>query len=73
MSQWNHGIEYVYQWVIDDIPTPLKTKFGDMISVPREFGQPRALTSRGAASPQRHRVMNGSQITDWYLSQRKTA
>ena len=28
------GIEYVCQWVIDDIPTRLKTKHGDMISVP---------------------------------------
>jgi allantoinase len=28
------GIEYVCQWVIDDIPTRLTTKHGDMISVP---------------------------------------
>ena len=28
------GIEYVCQWVIDDIPTRLKTKHGDMIAVP---------------------------------------
>jgi peptidoglycan/xylan/chitin deacetylase (PgdA/CDA1 family) len=28
------GIEYVCQWVIDDVPTRLKTKHGDMISVP---------------------------------------
>ena len=28
------GIEYVCQWVIDDIPVPLATKHGDMISVP---------------------------------------
>ncbi|MER2533837.1 MAG: polysaccharide deacetylase family protein [Rhizobiaceae bacterium] len=29
-----NGIEYVCQWVIDDIPTPLRTKHGPMISVP---------------------------------------
>src|SRR5262249_46116733 len=34
MPQWNQGIEYVCQWVTNDIPIPLKTKFGDMISVP---------------------------------------
>jgi peptidoglycan/xylan/chitin deacetylase (PgdA/CDA1 family) len=28
------GIEYVCQWVIDDIPVPLTTRHGDMISVP---------------------------------------
>jgi allantoinase len=28
------GIEYVCQWVIDDIPTRLNTKHGDMVSVP---------------------------------------
>ena len=123
------GIEYVCQWVIDDIPTPLKTKFGDMISVPygldlndsviyaiekhstpemklrieqairtfereiRESGQPRVLTIplHPHLSGVAHRInflteiveglqarsdtvfMNGSQITDWYLSQRKTA
>ena len=116
-------------WAIDDIPTPLKTKFGDMISVPygldlndsviyaiekhstpemklrieqairtfereiREFGQPRVLTIplHPHLSGVAHRInflteiveglqarsdtvfMNGSQITDWYLSQRKTA
>jgi allantoinase len=34
MPQWNQGIEYMCQWAIDDIPTPLKAKFGDVISVP---------------------------------------
>lgn len=29
-----HGVEYVCQWVIDDIPTRLKTKHGPMVSVP---------------------------------------
>jgi peptidoglycan/xylan/chitin deacetylase (PgdA/CDA1 family) len=29
-----NGIEYVCQWVIDDIPTRLKTKHGPMVSVP---------------------------------------
>jgi peptidoglycan/xylan/chitin deacetylase (PgdA/CDA1 family) len=28
------GIEYVLQWVIDDVPVRLRTKFGDVISVP---------------------------------------
>lgn len=28
------GVEYVCQWVIDDIPTRLRTKFGDMVSLP---------------------------------------
>jgi peptidoglycan/xylan/chitin deacetylase (PgdA/CDA1 family) len=28
------GIEYVCQWVIDDIPVPLRTRHGDMVSVP---------------------------------------
>ena len=28
------GIEYVCQWVIDDVPTRLKTKHGPMISIP---------------------------------------
>lgn len=28
------GVEYVCQWVIDDIPTPLKTKFGPMVALP---------------------------------------
>ena len=28
------GIEYVYQWVIDDLPTWLRTKHGKMISMP---------------------------------------
>jgi hypothetical protein len=130
MPQWNQGIEYMCQWAIDDIPTPLKTKFGDVISVPygldlndsvlyaiekhsmpemklrieqairtfereiTEFGQPRVLTiplHPHLSSSVGHRInfltdiveglharsdtvfMNGSQITDWYLSQRKTA
>ncbi len=29
-----NGIDYVFQWVIDDIPTPLKTKHGPVVSVP---------------------------------------
>ncbi|RAI42770.1 polysaccharide deacetylase family protein [Rhodoplanes roseus] len=28
------GVEYVTQWVIDDIPTKLTTKHGDMVSLP---------------------------------------
>jgi peptidoglycan/xylan/chitin deacetylase (PgdA/CDA1 family) len=28
------GIEYVCQWVIDDIPVPLATKHGDLIAIP---------------------------------------
>lgn len=28
------GIEYVCQWVIDDLPTDLKTKHGRMVSIP---------------------------------------
>ncbi|HVY21107.1 MAG TPA: polysaccharide deacetylase family protein [Bauldia sp.] len=28
------GVEYVCQWVIDDIPTRLRTKFGDVVSLP---------------------------------------
>jgi peptidoglycan/xylan/chitin deacetylase (PgdA/CDA1 family) len=28
------GIEYVCQWVIDDVPTRLRTKHGDMVSLP---------------------------------------
>jgi peptidoglycan/xylan/chitin deacetylase (PgdA/CDA1 family) len=121
------GIDYVCQWVIDDIPVPLTTKFGDVISVPygldindsviyaiekhstpemklrieqavrtfereiRESGQPRVLTIplHPHLSGVPHRInllaelieglqarsdtvfMSGSQITDWYLSQRK--
>lgn len=29
-----NGVEYVCQWVIDDIPTRLRTKHGPMVSVP---------------------------------------
>lgn len=28
------GIEYVCQWVIDDVPTRLRTKYGDIVSLP---------------------------------------
>jgi allantoinase len=119
------GIEYVSQWVIDDIPTRLTTRHGDMISIPygldlndsvvyaiekhsspemklrleqavrtferetRETGQPRILTIplHPHLSGVAHRInflaevidqlrdrhdtvfVNGSQLTDWYLSQ----
>jgi peptidoglycan/xylan/chitin deacetylase (PgdA/CDA1 family) len=118
------GIEYVCQWVIDDIPTRLTTKHGDMVSIPygldlndsviyaiekhsspemklrfdeavktferetRETGQPRVLTIplHPHLSGVAHRInfltelidelrdrsdtifVNGSQLTDWYLS-----
>jgi peptidoglycan/xylan/chitin deacetylase (PgdA/CDA1 family) len=120
------GIEYVCQWVIDDIPTRLVTKYGDMISLPygldlndsvmyaiekhssfesrlrfeqtiktferetRETGQPRVLTIplHPHLSGTAHRInfltelidnlrdrddtvfVNGSQLVDWYLSQK---
>jgi len=119
------GIEYVSQWVIDDIPTRLLTKHGDMVSIPygldlndsviyaiekhsspemklrldqaiktferetRETRQPRVLTIplHPHLSGVAHRInflaeiidqlrdcsdtifVNGSQLTDWYLSQ----
>lgn len=123
------GIEYVAQWVIDDIPTRLTTKHGDMVSIPygldlndsviyaiekhsspemklrldqaiktferetREIGQPRVLTIplHPHLSGVAHRInylteivdqlcdrsdtifVNGSQLTDWYLSQQTKA
>ena len=119
------GIDYVSQWVIDDIPTRLLTKHGDMVSIPygldlndsviyaiekhsspemklrldqaiktferetRETRQPRVLTIplHPHLSGVAHRInflaeiidqlcdrsdtvfVNGSQLTDWYLSQ----
>jgi hypothetical protein len=119
------GVEYVSQWVIDDIPTRLTTKHGDIISIPygldlndsviyaiekhsspemklrfeqaiktferetRETGQPRVLTIplHPHLSGVAHRInfltelidqlrdrsdtvfVNGSKLTDWYLSQ----
>jgi allantoinase len=118
------GIEYVCQWVIDDLPVRLRTKYGPIIAVPygldnndsvifaiekhssaemrqrllqtiatfereiSEFGQPRvlAIPLHPHLSGVPHRInylrevidlllarsdtvfMNGSQLTDWYLS-----